>query len=170
MSPPWSRPLEVDRLADGGADVDFAVPLAELAGLRTAGAGVAGSVHGRAHFTREAGIAVAELALKGAATLECQRCMQPLQLPLDSVVRVGLIGSEAEVGRVPPDLEPMLAPGGRISIGELVTEEILLSLPIVPLHEESQGCAARRGAGGQPQGTQDATHKPFARLDELLKR
>src|ERR1700732_3162008 len=41
MSPPWSRPLEVDRLADGGADVDFVVPLAELSGLRSNPARVA---------------------------------------------------------------------------------------------------------------------------------
>ena len=69
ISPPWSKPLEVDRLADGGADVDFAIPLAELSGLRPLRAGVAGSVQGRAHFTRQRGLPVAELALAGEATL-----------------------------------------------------------------------------------------------------
>src|SRR5262249_10496322 len=34
MSPPWSKPLDIDRLADGEADIDFAVPLAELPRLR----------------------------------------------------------------------------------------------------------------------------------------
>ena len=38
---PWSQPLEVERLADAGADVDFAVPLTELSGLRALRAGVA---------------------------------------------------------------------------------------------------------------------------------
>jgi uncharacterized protein len=164
MSPPWSRPLDIDRLADGGADVDFAVPLAELPGLR-ARAGLGGSVSGRAHFTREAGTAVAELTVHGSATLECQRCMRPMQLPIDSRVRVGLIGSEAELTRVPEDLEPMLAAGGRISIGELITEEMLLSLPIVALH-------APRDCGTAPEAPAEgeATHKPFARLGELWKR
>jgi uncharacterized protein len=164
MSPPWSRPLEVDRLADGGADVDFAVPLAELTGVR-ARAGVTGTVTGRAHFTREAGTAVAELTLAGSATLECQRCMQPMQVPIDSRVRVGLIGSEAELARVPADLEPMLAAGGRISIGELITEEMLLSLPIVALHAPEDCSTA-----GPPAPQAEASHKPFARLGELWKR
>ena len=159
----------MDRLADGGADVDFAVPLAELPGLRSKRASVTGSVHGRVNFKREASVAVAQLALSGEATLECQRCMRPMQVLLDTVVRVGLIGSEAELGRVPADLEPVLAPGGRISIGELITEEMLLTLPIVPLHGEGEQCRVAPAPGvEQEQG--EATHKPFARLAELLKR
>src|SRR5205807_163849 len=81
-------------------------------------------------------------ALSGVATLECQRCMRPMQVPLDTVVRVGLIASEAQLGQVPADLEPVLAAGGRISIGELITEEMLLTLPIVPLHGEGEQCRA----------------------------
>jgi len=168
--PPWSTPLEVERLADRGADVDFAVPLAELGGLRSARAGVAGNVHGRVHFGREAGVAVAELNLSGTATLVCQRCLQPMELHVDSNVRVGLIGSEAEIARVPADLEPMLAPGGRVSIGELVTEEMLLSLPIVPLHGDDAGCGAASPSAGAPGRAAEATQRPFASLAELLKR
>lgn len=152
----------MDRLADGGAEVDFAVPLAELPGL----AGVAGSAAGRARFARAQGLAVAELTVRGAATLECQRCMQPMSVPIDTVVKVALIGSEADVARVPAELEPVLAPGGRISIGELITEELLLTLPIVALHGEGEPCAAQLTAPAQAQDT----HKPFARLADLLKR
>jgi len=159
----------VERLADGGADLEFAVPLAELTGLRSLRAGVAGSVRGHARFSREQGVAVAELTLHGSATLECQRCMRPMDLPLDTVTRVALIASAAEVARVPGDLEPVLAAGGRISIGELVSEELLLTLPIVPLHEDGAVCASAAAAPA-PQQRAGETHKPFARLGELLKR
>jgi uncharacterized protein len=163
--PPWSRLLDVDRLADGAEDVEFAVPLAELTGLHSRAPGIAGEVRGRAHFTREQGIAVAELRLAGTAILECQRCLKPLPLPLDAAARVALVASEADAARVPEDLEPMLAPAGRTSIAGLVTEELLLGLPIVPLHE---ACAAGRAAG--PERDTPETHRPFARLGELLKR
>ena len=118
MSPPWSKPLEVDRLADGGADVDFAIPLAELSGLRSMRAGVAGSVHGRAHFTRQRGLAVAELALAGEATLRVP-ALHAADAAAAAIRGCGWRWSttEAEAARVPEDLEPMLAPGGRISIG-----------------------------------------------------
>ncbi len=167
MSEPWSRPLEVDRLADGGAEVDFAVPLAQLPGL--AAKGVAGSVAGRARFARAQGLPVAELAVRGAATLECQRCMQPMSVPIDTIVKVALIAAEADGARVPAELEPVLAPGGRISIGELITEELLLTLPIVALHGEGEPCAAPPAGIATAERGQD-THKPFARLADLLKR
>jgi uncharacterized protein len=165
---PWSQPLEVDRLADGAADVDFAVPLAELAGLRSLRAGVDGNVRGHAHFAHEQGMPVADLTFSGTVSLECQRCLQPMERSLQRVSRIALIGSEDEAARVPPEREPVLAAGGRISIGELLTEELLLLLPIVPLHEErectSEPVAAERAA---PDGE---THRPFANLADLLKR
>lgn len=167
--PPWAKPLDVDRLADGAAAVDFAIPLGELSGLRCARAPVAGNVSGRVHFAREQGLAVAELELTGRATLECQRCMKPVQRSLDVRSRIALIASEADAARVPPALEPVLAEGGRISIGELVTEELLLTLPIVPLHDGSDACAAAADAARkEPPGGE--THRPFARLAELLRR
>jgi uncharacterized protein len=165
MSEPWSRPLEVDRLADGGAEVDFSVPLPELAGLP---AGVGGSVAGRARFARAQGFPVAELTVRGAATLECQRCMQPMSVPIDTVVRVALVASEADVARVPVELEPVLAQGGRISIGGLIREELLLTLPIVPLHRGAEACAVATQTGGAARDP--VTHKPFARLADLMKR
>ena len=171
MSPPWSRPLDIDRLADGEADIDFAVPLAELPRLRSRLVNAAGSVSGRVHFTREAGFVVADLRLTGAAELACQRCLQPLTEPVNSSVQVALIAAESDVSRVPEHLEPVLAAGGRITVGELVEEELLLALPIVPLHGETSDCAVRSSEdvvdAEEPAQT---TQKPFAQLDQLLKR
>ena len=161
------RPLEVDRLVDGGVDVDFDVPLAELPALRAARAGVSGEVRGRACFSREQGVAVAELSVNGSAVLECQRCLRPMELPLATLTRIALVPSVAEAGRLPPDLEPVLAEGGRISMEQLLTEELLLSLPIVPLH------AGGRCPSGAPETAaprRSETHRPFANLAELLKR
>ncbi len=165
MSPPWSRPLEVDRLADGGADVDFAVPLAELAGLRPQRPVSGGELHGHVRFGRARGFAVAEISGAGAAQLECQRCLRPFMFPLHLDVRVALIDAEARAASVPEEFEPVLAPGGRISVGELITEELLLSLPIVALHEGAQ-CPA----GTQHEAPPAETHRPFAQLKDLLKR
>jgi uncharacterized protein len=167
MPPTWSKPLEVDRLAGADADVDFVIPLAELSGLRSLREGIAGSVSGRVHFAREQGFAAAQLTLSGTVTLECQRCMKPMQLPLETTARVALIAAEAEAGRVPADLEPVLAAGGRISLGELITEELLLMLPIVALHADSDACAA---AAAAVRDSGSETHRPFAGLGELLKR
>lgn len=176
MSPPWSKPLDIDRLADGQADIDFAVPLAELPRLRSQLASVDGMVSGRVHFTRESGFAVAELTLSGVATLVCQRCLGTMTEGVDSSVRVALIGAEADARGVPEHLEPVLAPGGRTTVGELVEEELLLALPIVPLHAQASDCAApvsdsaEGGATELSHSPEQATQRPFAQLDKLLKR
>jgi DUF177 domain-containing protein len=156
-------------LADGGADIEFAVPIAEISGLRPLRAGIAGSVCGHVRFAREEDMPVADLSLSGMVTLQCQRCLQPMERPLKAESRIALIASEGEAARVPPEREPVLAAGGHISLGELLTEELLLLLPIVPLHDERERCAAHSAtAKGTPPGSE--THRPFANLAELLKR
>lgn len=154
-------------MADGEALVEFAGAIAELPSLRSLRPGVAGGVSGQLRFSREQGFAVAALSLKGSATLECQRCLQPMELPIDTSTRIALIASESESVRVPEGLEPVLAPGGRTGIGALVAEELLLTLPIVPLHEAGGCMRVAQSAAPSPAGE---THRPFASLAELLKR
>jgi uncharacterized protein len=173
MSPPWSKPLDIDRLSEAEKDVDFTVPLAELPRLRAQLADVAGEVRGRVHFRRSAGIAVAELTMEGTARLVCQRCLGTLDVGVEASTEVGLIPTEADANRVPEELEPVLAPEGRISVGELVEEELLLTLPIVPLHEDEDGstCVAAEDAPPVEESEPvEETQKPFAGLAELLKR
>ncbi|MDE2051013.1 MAG: DUF177 domain-containing protein [Gammaproteobacteria bacterium] len=171
MSPPWSQPLDVDRLARGEAEIDFDVPLSELPRLKSRIAGIGGSVRGSARFGRQSGFAVAELSLAGKAGLQCQRCMRAMELPIESTTHLALILAEADAAEVPEELEPVLAREGRISAGELVEEEMLLVLPIVPLHEELRECAVPPSA---PLLAEDApehvTQRPFAGLGELLRR
>ena len=171
MSPPWSQPLDVDRLARGEAEIEFDVPLAELPRLKSRIAGIGGSVRGAARFARQAGFAVVELSLAGKATLQCQRCMREMELPIESMTHLALILAEADSAEVPEELEPVLAREGRISTGELVEEELLLALPIVPLHEDMRECAVPASA---PLLTEEApehvTQRPFAQLGDLLGR
>jgi uncharacterized protein len=170
MSPPWFQPLDVDRLARGEAEIDFDVPLAELPRLRSRIAGIGGSVRGAARFGRQSGFAVADLSLVGKARLQCQRCMQAMELPIDSTSHVALILAEADAAEVPEELEPVLAREGRISAGELVEEELLLALPIVPLHEELRECAVPASAPLiAEEAPEHVTQRPFEGLAELLR-
>ncbi|HVS75867.1 MAG TPA: YceD family protein [Steroidobacteraceae bacterium] len=170
MSPPWSQPLDVDRLARGEAEVDLDVPLAELPRLKARVPGIGGSVRGAARFGQQSGFAVVDLSLTGSARLQCQRCMQPMTVPIESTTHVALISSEADAAEVPEELEPVLAREGRISAGELVEEELLLALPIVPLHEQLRECAVPASAPLlAEEAPEHVTQRPFAGLAELLR-
>ena len=169
MPQPWSKPLDVDRLSRGAAALDFELELAQLPRLRSRAELIGGSVRGRVRFGRDAGHAVAELAFEGVAQLQCQRCMRPMALPLSAHAELALLASEAEAGTVGAAFEPVLARDGRISLAELVEEELLLSLPIVPMHAQDAQCQALEAAGGQSEPAQEAaTQRPFAQLGKLL--
>ncbi len=163
MSEGWSKLLDVGPLADGRAEVDFSIPLKEFPRVLPLLAAPDGTARGKVSFAREGRIPVAEVQVAAEATLLCQRCLSPLMWPIDSTGRAALVASPAEADRVPEELETVLAPEHRISIRDLVEEELLLALPLVPRHENDE-CAGARA------GTSEETHRPFGQLSDLLKR
>ncbi len=162
MSEGWSKLLDIGPLADGRAHIDFSIPLKEFPRVLPLLAGSEGDARGRVDFSREERLAVAEVTVAADVTLLCQRCLAPLKWPLNSSGRAALVATVAEGERVPETLETVLAPEHRASIRDLVEEELLLALPLVPRHE-NDGCA-----GGLADAAQ--THRPFAQLGELFKR
>jgi uncharacterized metal-binding protein YceD (DUF177 family) len=85
---------------------------------------------------------------------------------VDSRTRVVLVESEEQSREVPEEFETALAPGGRTAVAALVAEELLLSLPIVPLHETPCAPAVLTGLEVVPEAE---TQRPFKDLRELLK-
>ena len=161
----WSRPHDAGQLADRRTDIDFSIPLAALQRLAPQLAGGVGNAQGRASFSRERGLAVVDLSVEASLPLTCQRCLAPMAWPVASHARVAIVADLGVADRVAPDLETVLAPDGRITVGDLVEEELLLSLPIVAMHADSECCRAM--PGDEPG---EETQKPFAGLAALLKR
>jgi uncharacterized protein len=170
MSEGWSKLLDVDPLADGQADIGFAIPLAEFPRLTSQLARTEGEVRGHVRFARELGIPVAEVEVDGEVPLTCQRCFGPMPWPVEARERVAMVAGPEEADRVPQGRETIFAADHRISLRDLVEEELLLQLPIVPLHEP-EDCAAQP-ADAAPDEAQAAENvqRPFERLGELLKR
>jgi uncharacterized protein len=173
MSQGWSKLLDIGPLADGRAEIDFSIPLKEFPRVLPLLAAPGGQAVGNVEFGREGRIAVARTAFEAAVTLTCQRCLQPLAWKLNGVGRAALVAGAAEAERVPEQLETVLAPEYRISIRDLVEEELLLALPLVPRHENDECAGAVGGTqAGQASEVEPAgeTHRPFGQLGELFKR
>jgi uncharacterized protein len=172
MSEGWSKLLDIGPLADGRAEIEFSIPLQEFPRVLPLLAAPDGQAHGRVSFAREGRIAVAEVTVAAEVTLLCQRCLAPLKWPLVGRGRAALVATAAAAEGLPGTLETVLAPEYRISLRDLVEEELLLALPLVPRHEDD-GCAggtgAREGQGSAAQPAAD-THRPFEQLRELFKR
>lgn len=179
MAADWSRAVEVGRLADAGERLDFDARPAEFPRLVRELAAATGRVQGHLQFARERGQAVVELRLRAVLPLVCQRCLGPVDVEVGSDVRVALVDDLDEADRLDAGIEPVVVEGGRVSPRDLVEEELLLAVPLVPRHEDESKCGTRAAAEAAPglpravpadRPAQVETQKPFAGLGELLKR
>ena len=166
---------DVRKLADTRAEFDLEFPLRELPGMPPEVGGSDGRVHARVRFGREQGFAIADVSLDAQLQVICQRCMAPMWLTVGTRSPVQVVGSELEAEDAPAGRETFLAPEGRLSLEALVAEELLLALPIVPLHEAGTVCAAVDGPAQQkaaPAAAEEAgsTARPFADLKALLEQ
>src|SRR5580700_3061074 len=172
-----SKLRDVRKLADARATLDLDIPVAELPGLPGELICGAGFVHAHLQFGREQGFMVAQVALRAQLELICQRCMGPMRLPIETSSPVLLVESEADAEAAPVEWETYLAAEGRLSVAALAAEELLLALPVVPLHADSDACVAAgkpatlpdsQPAPQPPSGGEQATVRPFADLRALL--
>ena len=101
--------------------------------------------------------------------LICQRCLQPLLLPVAIEVRLGIVESEQAAERLPAHYDPLQVGADPVSVGELVEDEILLALPGFPRHEADACAPAVLAEPPQEKGQETKVH-PFAVLAGLKSK
>jgi uncharacterized protein len=166
----WSKVRDVSKLAETRAEFEFDIPYAELPGIPRNVADAGGTVHALVRFERDQGLAVAEITVHGAVQAVCQRCVRPMALPVDAHSRVAVVDSDAGADAVPPGWDTYLAPEGRLDLAAMVAEEVLLALPIAPLHERDACEVGASAAEQQKEAAGEDRTRPFADLRALLDR
>ncbi len=83
------------------------------------------------------------VSINGAVGLTCQRCLGSMPYTVEVERTLYLARNEAELERLDalPDSDAIQA-GERLSLVELVEDEVLLSLPLAPMHAEGE-CSIR---------------------------
>lgn len=148
------------RLVQRGADLRGSLPLAQMARVRESVLEAAGSAEVELHFCRQGSVAAIDGRVVATLWLECQNCLQPLAWQVNSEVHLGVVASLEEAGLLPEPYEPLLLDQeSRIRLLDIVEEELLLALPIVPRHREC--CEPAAEAGGEQKA------HPFAALAAL---
>ena len=155
-------------LADESRRVELAVPLERFERLAPQLTSREGTVTGSVALSREEGRIVARVELAAQLVMRCQRCLEPMLLPVESQSRVALLESETQAEAVPPELETALAPEGRLRLADLLEEELLLAVPAAPRHAPGQ-CPVAGSRKTREQGSAEPTQRPFAGLGALLK-
>ena len=95
----------------------------------------------QAHVEMEFGQDAAKLyyirgKIKATVKLICQRCNSPMAFDLESVFSLSPVVSEERAKNLPSLYEPVFMQDEIISVNDMIEDEILLALPMVPKHED----------------------------------
>lgn len=86
----------------------------------------------------EQGVTYLKGQLKAPLTLTCQRCLEAFSYEIISDFVLGIVNTLDEANALPEHYEPALAADGHLALRELIEDEIILNLPIIPRHELEQ--------------------------------
>ncbi len=97
------------------------------------------------------------LDVAGQVDLACQRCLEPVAVQVTAHAELELVASQREIDGADDDIDRVLASRAMV-VDELVEDEVILALPMVPTHDECPVAASDSGSKGE---------SPFAALAVL---
>lgn len=159
-------PVEIDpfRLAGQGRRLQGTLPLGAMTRLMDS---VLGPENGQVMVdlrfdTSENGVSSVSGQLHALVQMRCQRCLEPMDVSLD-VAPVLLLRRMDEVAAQQEDPETLLVQGP-LRLRDLVEDELLLALPMLPRHAVEQCSAAQYVARSDAKETPAQANHPFAQL------
>jgi len=168
------RHLDVEAFARSGAAIEGQWPIAGLERLRQslheppgAGAVTWSAAGDRAQSASSEAPVWLDVAARATVTLQCQRCLGAL--PTDLVVerRFRFARDESAAQALDAEVEDdVLALTRSLDLHQLIEDELLLALPLVPRHER---CPVPLLAPTEPPAGIERRDNPFGVLQALRK-
>jgi uncharacterized protein len=141
----------------------------DLPRLTQVGAGSDSSLDVRLSFSEYDGLPAIRGSLHGTVMLECQRCLEFAPVALRDEFDVVIVDEERD--DEPGGHEPVVADAERLDLRWLTEEQVLLSLPLVALHED-ESCAdeTRDLTDAAPSEDDEVRQQPFKNLRDLMRK
>jgi len=90
--------------------------------------------------SRAPGYVSLEIKIEASVGATCQRCLEPFELEISEQIEFGVVVDEDSIGVLPEGIEPLVLDGDRLIPLQLVEDELIMAVPMVPKHP-SQRCA-----------------------------
>lgn len=168
--------LDAWRMVAARCGFEGSLPLASMTRLHDSLADTEGEVRVAIEFDRDVlQVPYIELRIDAELPLQCQRSLQRFLHPVSLVQRLGLIRAgdakagngrdeEAEEEALPEGYEPLLLPeDGMLRPAELVEDELILAVPVVPVAPGTEAVQRDWQAGAD----EEMASHPFAGLAAL---
>ena len=112
--------------------------------------------------------------LEAQFQVQCQRCLEPLQIMLKDDINLVLVADLEAAKTLDKQFDPWINEDTKISLANLIDEQLVLCMPIVNYHR-SGPCSERgnfstaSGSDGEAVDSNDPAKSPFAVLASLKK-
>lgn len=164
---PLARILDSRKLCDSQQLITGSIEVAELDGLLSCLESDAGQVQVTLQFQRDdhrRPLITGQVTAKGVEIL-CQRCLQIDIQELHVDLNVVVVLDESQAEKLPAEYDAWIVEDGQLNIRELLDQELILSLPIVPYHADCKVETQYGDAGATQQ-----QESPFGVLASLLQK
>ena len=172
MSVTLPESVDAWRMVSARRSFQGTLPIASMSRLCEVLANTDGVVEFELDFGRDSfGSDYVDVRAQASLTLICQRTLEPFALPVVVDTRLGLIKLERDEAGLPPDCEPLLVPeDGRLKPADVIEDELLLVLPLVPINPDSSLPDEVTGHDLDEESSgHERSENPFAVLRELKK-
>jgi DUF177 domain-containing protein len=146
----WYSLRDLELLADRGVTLSGELDIGQLARLRGLLHSDSGSVEATLRFRQRGdGWLASEVEYRADVELICQRCLEPFRQELEERVNVVIADSDSLPTTVPTGFEPFELEDGRLQPVQLIEDEVIVAIPLVPKHARVEDCGslARQIAG-----------------------
>lgn len=155
------RLAETERVLEGGLEISKMPRLSKLAKQ------AAGQVECELKFHKTAGDCYLSGRLEAVLRLTCQRCLEDFELPVTSEFSLLLVESDSMAERVQDYAEPLIIENDELDIATFVEDELLLSIPGIPRHENMEACRGYEIPAATETIEEPEKQNPFAVLEQL---
>ncbi len=130
-----------DLLAREAVQYQAELPLAQFTRLADLLHEPAGGMQAVFRFSKRKKMVFIAGRLQANCTLLCQRCLEPMQYEIDEPFELVFAVDELAAKAMPEAYDPViLDENGQIHLVDLFEDELILHLPTVARHAESDGC------------------------------
>jgi uncharacterized protein len=170
MSSPFPELLDPGLAADNRKHFSGHFRLSSLPRLRGLLLDPAGEATFRLAFERdENGRVVVLVQVQADLGLRCQRCLGAVTCRVEVESALAVVASVDESKGLPDRYEPLLIDGVAMRPRDLIEDELLLGLPLIPRHPPGDCGALAEHASVPEAGHGDGRH-PFAVLAALKRK
>jgi uncharacterized protein len=181
MSPGPADQVNAKELSARAAVLERHYELAQLERVAEAGGLPGTRIAAQLRFGASEGWTTVDVRVAGMAVLTCQRCLQPCECEVDESALVAIVAEETD--EVPDGCEPFVGRVEQLSLAAVTEEQVLLALPLVPMHADGSPQCRSSSADAAPlarapavgtvavaEAAADEKQTPFANLRELLDK